>query len=106
MLADEGLGSFGPNPTANPAGAKKEVSRVPEGGSCRTRPCRRVSGGCSVEIRSLAKGHDRPAQALVAHGDSRGRAWTGGQGGAKRAAPVVAGRVPDRGGLLLYPGIH
>src|SRR5215203_5837934 len=47
MLADEGLSSFGPNPTANPAGVQKEVSRVPEGGSCRTRPCRcrRVSGG-------------------------------------------------------------
>jgi hypothetical protein len=39
-FAGVGLSPFGPNPTANPGGAKKEVSRVPERGSCRTCPCR------------------------------------------------------------------
>src|SRR5918998_2811024 len=65
-----------------------------------------LRGRRSVGVRSLAEGPDRPTQALVARGDSRGRAWTAGQGGPKRAALLVAGGMPYRGGLLLYPRLH
>ena len=108
-LAGVGLSSFGPNPTANPAGAKKEVSRVLAAGSV---PDASLSlspgfgGSRSVEVRRLAEAPRRPAQALVARRSRRGRAWPGGQGGPRRAAPLVAGRVPDRGGLLLHPRLH
>src|SRR5215203_4833721 len=48
----------------------------------------------------------RAGQAVVACGSGPGRARSPGQRGAKRAAPLVAGGVPDRGGLLLHPGLH
>src|SRR3990170_4995967 len=65
-------------------------------------PRRSTSG----RIGGFSEASQEPARELVARASHRRGAGPGDERGSRRAILLVAGRVPDRRGLLLDPGLH